>query len=566
MDNIVTPPLSPGLPPSGVAAEGSGRLTGLLPENLVFRPGETLLLETLLATDGIASGTTAAKTFFSVSLLHNGQSFPLTLKLEAPLPLDTSRPHQLEAKIAASSAPDSGLTVRLTSVDQRSLPLFLRENTSLSPSRPTASPAIIQDAGNPSARLEILPLPLKPVIQNLMTEFKISPSVAARINDRLPPVEVKAEFLRISPQSGINPEILAPLRQTLRQIAAAPADVEPHINRMIRQINELNGQTLTALPRPVTSGEAPLLVSPLGPLSIQPPLKLAPGDALVLQITDILRPVQASPLPAQEPPLPLLEKVAAVLSRLPGTEALRPEILAESLSRSFRSSQAETSGFLRIISPLLTEKTAENPVLNSLLSAIAEKIPAPGPRMLANLHNFYRAAHTREPSRWLGSELVQKLETQGAEGRQVLAGTTDFFAAQTREGISWRQVEIPFFDGSQFNQVRLAVKKKNPQEEDGSPAFAPSSGTRFLLETDFSRLGSFQFDGFSRTEDRHFDLIIRTSRTMPKDFCAHVINLFKTSLYDVNYGGSIKINQLEPFFKVMDETAAPDVTRNGVYI
>lgn len=566
MDNIVTPPLSPALPPSGNAAEASGRLTGLLPENITIRPGESLLLQTLLTADGTTSAAAAAKTFFAVSLMHQGQEFPLSLRLEVPLPLDTSRPHVLAAKVAALPGSESGLAVRLTAVDNSSLPLFLRESVMLEKTLPQTAPAVIQEAGKPYALPEILPLPLRPVIQNLLSELKISPALAQQIKERLPAAEVQAEFLRISPQSGINTEILAPLRQTLQKIAVAPADIELHMTKLIRQINDLNGQTLAAVPQLSPSAETPLLVSPLGPLAVQPPLKLAPGDALILQITDILRPVQPPLLPAEEPPLPLLEKFAAVLSRLPGAEAPRPEALLQELSRSFRSSRMETSGLFRTISPLLTKTAAEAPRLNSLLPAVAEKIPALGPRMLTNMHNFYRAASSQEPAIWLGRELAHNLEAQGSEGQQVLTRAADFLSAQTREGLSWRQVEIPFFDGSQFNRIRLAVKKKKKQDEQPDFASPSFSETRFLLETEFSRLGSFQFDGFSRPKGRRFDLIIRTSRVLPDDFCAHVINLFKTSLYDVNYGGSIKINQLEPFFKVTNEAAAPNDIRNGVYI
>ena len=83
-----------------------------------------------------------------------------------------------------------------------------------------------------------------------------------------------------------------------------------------------------------------------------------------------------------------------------------------------------------------------------------------------------------------------------------------------------------------------------------------------MINTSFSKLGAFQFDGFAVAAERRFDLIIRTDKNHPQDFCSHIINLFKKSLYDIGYIGTIKINQREAFIKV--EPA--DTPREGVYV
>ena len=82
------------------------------------------------------------------------------------------------------------------------------------------------------------------------------------------------------------------------------------------------------------------------------------------------------------------------------------------------------------------------------------------------------------------------------------------------------------------------------------------------METEFSKLGKFQFDGFSKAKSRSFDLIIRTSVKISDDFCSNIINLFKKSLYDLNYSGTIKINMVENFINFNDEA----VVTEGVYI
>ena len=87
-------------------------------------------------------------------------------------------------------------------------------------------------------------------------------------------------------------------------------------------------------------------------------------------------------------------------------------------------------------------------------------------------------------------------------------------------------------------------------------------GTRFVVETQFSKLGNFQFDGFVRSHERNLDLIVRTSSQLDDDFCTQLINLFKNSLYNFDYKGSVKINQKESFINFYE--AAP--RKQGIYI
>ena len=131
-------------------------------------------------------------------------------------------------------------------------------------------------------------------------------------------------------------------------------------------------------------------------------------------------------------------------------------------------------------------------------------------------------------------------------------------AKSVRETISWRVIEMPLFDGTRFFPLKIAVKKDSEQAKSDNR----KKGTRFLVETEFSKLGSFQFDGFSSVERRSLDLIVRTSKQLDDDFCSCIINLFKKSLYDVNYSGAIKINCQQNFIKIPDK----EIVNKGVYI
>ena len=127
-----------------------------------------------------------------------------------------------------------------------------------------------------------------------------------------------------------------------------------------------------------------------------------------------------------------------------------------------------------------------------------------------------------------------------------------------RETPSWRIVEMPFYDGSQLSAIKIAIKKDKQQKEKQDDKKA----TRFVVETEFSKLGKFQFDGFSKKQSRSLDMIIRTSEKISDDFCANIINLFKKSLYDLDYSGTIKINTAKNFINFNEE----NIITEGDYI
>ena len=91
-------------------------------------------------------------------------------------------------------------------------------------------------------------------------------------------------------------------------------------------------------------------------------------------------------------------------------------------------------------------------------------------------------------------------------------------------------------------------------------------GTRFVVDTSFSRLGSLQFDGYALAKDKRFDLIIRTERDIGSDFCANVMRLFKATLHEEGYAGTVKINVKEKFIKICDDSAESQTLADGIYI
>ena len=86
-----------------------------------------------------------------------------------------------------------------------------------------------------------------------------------------------------------------------------------------------------------------------------------------------------------------------------------------------------------------------------------------------------------------------------------------------------------------------------------------------MVDTNFTKLGRFQFDGYSLARDKRFDLIIRTERFVGNDLCANIMHIFKTTLHEVGYVGTIKVNIKENFIKI-GEDISNDILPTGIFI
>ena len=159
----------------------------------------------------------------------------------------------------------------------------------------------------------------------------------------------------------------------------------------------------------------------------------------------------------------------------------------------------------------------------------------------------------------MGKDNIKQLITQTDKPEAIITELNNIIQSSVKETPLWKITEIPYFAGEQIVPLKIALKKQKQEE---SSQDNNSNEERFVVETEFSILGSFQFDGFVQTCKRHVDLIIRTSRQFDNDFCANIINLFKNSLYNLNYTGNIKINQKDNFINFYQDYPPSQ----GIYI
>lgn len=180
--------------------------------------------------------------------------------------------------------------------------------------------------------------------------------------------------------------------------------------------------------------------------------------------------------------------------------------------------------------------------------------------------NFMKGALNKNPEQWLGKDLLHKLDSAGTNGAETAAKLNDFMQMSVREAGGWRQVEIPFLNGDELNKIRVAVKKTEDDSEEKTSAEKKAKGTRFVVDTSFSKLGSFQFDGFAVAKEKRFDLVLRTENEIGEDFFAEIYRLFKTTLHEFDYYGGLKLHVKEKFIKVCEDTPITNTINTGIYI
>ena len=186
--------------------------------------------------------------------------------------------------------------------------------------------------------------------------------------------------------------------------------------------------------------------------------------------------------------------------------------------------------------------------------------------MLSNIMTFLKATGEGKIESWLGQDVVDSLRLSGPEGQKALARLEDMIIGRREDNTQWRIIEIPFYGAENLSRIQIAVRRfgKDGRHQQSSPK--GKGAARFVVDTSFTALGGFQFDGFSLPQERRFDLIIRTEKEIDTDFCTEIMNLFRKSLSEVDYAGNIRINIKEKFIKLCDDEPEPPLLQDGIYI
>ncbi len=559
MTNLV-PPLNVTLPEGG--STGSGVTAGIeTPEggmgnlnlgqqiNLQIKPQtlQTLTGKLLVSIDlGLGRGENAGNANTTVTM---------DLPPQVQLPEQAS---QIQARVVAKTP--QRIDVRLISVDGQKIENFLSATPSKT-NMPISSPtvAVVKTIGN-LQDVALVPLRLQPLLARELSAMGVGNAEIRQLSNLIENLSLKPEIVETASQSNTPvspqpttmaqslPEVIRNLAATLKPLletslpqnnsavySTPPSGAEAKLSqglpeKIIETIknffeNVPAGRELTA--ETALRGDKVVLRTPLGEILPEVPLKIAVGEKFSLRFSELLG----------------LEREPKINQKSAGVTA---QPLGSKLSE--------------ILSPLQTQ------VAPKIYNAIIEKIPAHNSKMLSNIMTFLKAAGEGKIESWLGQDVVDSLRLSGPEGQKALARLEDIIIGRREDNTQWRIIEIPFYGAENLSRIQVAVRRfgKDGRHQQSSPK--GKGAARFVVDTSFTVLGGFQFDGFSLPHERRFDLIIRTEKEIDTDFCTEIMNLFRKSLSEVDYAGNIRINIKEKFIKLCDDEPEPPLLQDGIYI
>lgn len=377
-------------------------------------------------------------------------------------------------------------------------------------------------------QVELSPLKLAGFIDGTLQEMRVPAAIRQQIVQDIAPLQVSAAAVG---KAVASDTVLQPLYNVLQQIAETPDNfmtIKPQLTDVVNQLvgQQISGEIAGRI------NDMTVVKTPLGDTFFDSKIKLPLFETLVLDIKGVASNYNND--------VKILDSLLKII--LPHKETA---VKAETPIRQTP---------LKILTELSLPENA------AFLTAVAAKLPLQQNSLLENIYNFYQGAVHKDLSRWLGHDLLKEITADTVRGARIVSELNTMLSTALKETPVWRIVEMPLFDGSQFASLKVAVKKEADKEKGKDKK--QKSGTRFIVETNFSKLGGFQFDGFSNAAKRSLDLIIRTSSPLEDDFCSNVINLFKKSLYNLDYVGTIKINRQENFINLQEENTISE----GIYV
>ncbi|MCQ2741654.1 MAG: hypothetical protein MJ210_06050, partial [Alphaproteobacteria bacterium] len=376
------------------------------------------------------------------------------------------------------------------------------------------------------SQIDVAPLKIEKFVRTALQEIKIPEQLKQEIVSNIMSLDVSIKDIGNLPQNEAITEKV--LNEFFKQIQNTDENIASQIKDLA---NNLTGSVITAK---ITHQikDTTWLKTPVGETFFESKVKIPVTENVILN-------VEGTKADYSEEIKVLDNLIKAVFPK--------KEI-------AIKAEQLASLPQLKVLADISSDVSAK------VFAQIINKLPMTSDNLLQNMHNFYRAAEEKDITKWLGEKVIKEISQDNQNQTKVFQELQNFVSSSLKETPGWKIVEMPLFDGNQFSNIKIALKKDNQKNTTSSDN--TKNGTRFVVETNFSKLGAFQFDGFSNAVERKLDLIIRASQMQEDDFVKNIINLFKKTLYDVNYAGTIKINRQEKFINLAEETEKSE----GIYV
>jgi hypothetical protein len=168
----------------------------------------------------------------------------------------------------------------------------------------------------------------------------------------------------------------------------------------------------------------------------------------------------------------------------------------------------------------------------------AQLSPTTGPALAGTLAFL---AGALESGNWPGTAVTRALTAAGQDRLRTKLGEdlTELrrLGANAATG-EWRVLSLPLLVGASIQPVRLYLRRNGSKPRD-------PGGSRFVLETEMSRLGTLQLDGLVR--GNRLDLVLRSHTPLPQEVRTEATALFHRTTAASGYHGDILFSTVASF-------------------
>lgn len=535
----------------------------------------------------------------------NGKVQNINTQVELPQHLKLpSHPVEMQVRITAST-PQS-LEFKIINIDGKSATSFIAKTSDVQINNTPAPSVTTLTTDTSSVRQHpLLPLKAQPLLEQIFLSSKVNLPSTSELVQSLPDYQIKMEISRLQPQSYLsehqqavmqpdnpptNPHITAPqtLSSPLPQPTSAnvvpqlPTDIVDTLISLLKDTlsTPLSDNLATNKPQldinyPQISQNVSTFSQPAvgsQSLSLTPSNIIEVQNKILPQLEQTLQTLVGRELPAtviDKGELRILQTpLGEVVPELPLKLEIGEKLLLKISELIISQPSKENNAVLPPLSHKIMDilKPLQGAITATDFATLVAKIPTNNNKMLSNIISFLKAAETEDIADWLGKELTDTIRLSGAKGQETLNQLENLILGRKEENSQWRIIEVPFFDADNLSKIRVAIRKYYQNDGSNHRRTAKPDAARFVVDTSFSALGAFQFDGFSIAKDKRFDLIIRTEKDVSDDLCSHIMQLFRSSLSAVDYAGNIRINVKEKFIKLCEDDSENTILQQGLYI
>jgi hypothetical protein len=194
---------------------------------------------------------------------------------------------------------------------------------------------------------------------------------------------------------------------------------------------------------------------------------------------------------------------------------------------------------------------------------LLQAIPDGGSRSAVAMMAFAHAMRTGDPRAWPGDAALRGLERAGPRGAQLAAqisGEVQEMAARAADtGGEWRTLPVPWTADGKIDRIALITRRESEGDDaDDTKGKKRGGGTRFLINLDLSRLGEMQLDGMFRTQDRSFDMMVRTKDPLPPTVIRDLPGIFAASNAAMGLKGTLSFQVVKKFPDPAQGRPSPD--------